>query len=284
MLAAERDAALAAGQLGFLVSDWVESKFELPEVKLPDLHLYQPELAAQALRQEWSLGEKPISNMIQLLESKGVRVFSLVENTTHINAYSLWRKGTPYVFLNTYMSSERSRFDAAHELAHLVLHQDGRVKGRPAEDQAHRFASAFLMPKADVLAVLPRVNHLEQLMKAKLRWKVSLAALNYRVHKLGIVSDWKNRDFCIAISTNHYNTNEPYSIKRENSLVWEKVLRILWAEKTTHFDIAKELHIPESELSDLLFGVLGGDSEPKQGPPGPLTLMPENGGKSQASA
>jgi DNA-binding XRE family transcriptional regulator len=109
MSAATRDAALAAGSLGFLVSDWIEARFELPATNVPDLHLYDPERAARTLRQEWSLGEKPISNMIQLLESKGVRVFSLAEDTAKVNAYSLWRKGKPYVFLNTFKSAESSR-------------------------------------------------------------------------------------------------------------------------------------------------------------------------------
>jgi len=36
MSAAERDAALAAGAIGFLISDWVQERFELPEVKLPE--------------------------------------------------------------------------------------------------------------------------------------------------------------------------------------------------------------------------------------------------------
>lgn len=243
MSAAMRDAALAAGTIGYIISDWVGARFDLPESRIPDLRLYDPESSARALRQEWGLGEKPVSNMIQLLESKGVRVFSLAENTARVNAYSIWRRDTPYVFLNTFKSAECSRFDAAHELGHLLLHQDGSVTGRPAEDQANRFASAFLMPKADVISVLPRVQHLQQLISAKSRWRVSLAALNYRVHKLGIVSDWKNRDFCIEIATKGYNRNEPNGIQREKSVVWEKVLKTLWAEGMTHNDIAQELDL-----------------------------------------
>jgi hypothetical protein len=98
MTAAEREAALAGGQIAFLISDWVAERFDLPEPKLSDLHLFEPEKAARMVRQSWGSGEKPISNMIQMLESKGVRVFSLAENTTHVNAYSLWRKTVPYVF------------------------------------------------------------------------------------------------------------------------------------------------------------------------------------------
>jgi Zn-dependent peptidase ImmA (M78 family)/DNA-binding XRE family transcriptional regulator len=256
MSASERDAALAAGQIGFLVFDWIDQRFKLSEPTIPDLHLFAPESAAEMLRQDWGLGVKPVSNMIQLLESKGVKVFSLAENTAHVNAYSLWRKSVPYVFLNTFKSAECGRFDAAHELAHLVLHQDGGVTGRVAEEQANQFASAFLMPKGDVLSVLPKVKSLKHLIEGKVRWKVSLAALNYRVHKLGIINDWTNRVFCIEIAKKGYAKAEPNGIEREKSTAWEKVLKALWAEKTTQNDIASELNLPVDEVSDLLFGML----------------------------
>lgn len=263
MAASERDAALAAGQIGCMIWDWVSAKFDLPTVKIPDLRDNpDPESAAQILRNEWGLGEKPISNMIQLLESKGVRVFSLAENTSHVNAYSFWRRGEPFVFLNNFKTSECSRFDAAHELAHLVLHRDGAVTGRKAEDQANQFASAFLMPRADVFATLPHVISLEQLIAAKARWKVSLAALNYRVHKLKLTSDWRNRDLCIEMSKRGYNKSEPQGIPWERSVVWEKVLRELFLEQTTHEDIARELNIPVCEVNDLLFGVIGRAAAP----------------------
>lgn len=261
MTAVERDAALAAGQIGFLVSDWVTERFELPMAGLPDLHLYEPEDAARMLRHEWALGEKPVSNMLHMLESKGVRVFSLAENTAHVNAFSLWRKNTPYVFLNTYKSAESSRFDSAHELAHLVLHQDGGVTGREAEEQANRFASAFLMPAADIRAALPQSHSLDKMIGAKRRWGVSLAALNYRLHKLQITTDWKYRDFCIAIVKRGFGKIEPNPIAREQSIVWEKVLKSLWCEGITPRDIAEQLFLPEGELSGLL-GILNVESTP----------------------
>ncbi len=245
MTAAIRDAALAAGSMGFLIADWVEDRFNLPETSVPDLHLYQPEEAARVLRAEWQLGERPITNMIHLLESEGVRVFSLAENTAKINAYSLWRRDKPYVFLNTFKSAESSRFDAAHELGHLVLHQDGGCTGREAEDQAYAFASAFLMPRSDVIAMLPSADYLGQIIRAKARWKVSVAALNYRLHKLKLTSDWRYRDLCIEISTRGYNRTEPEPMPRERSVVWEKVLRALWAERTTQKNIADAVAIPE---------------------------------------
>jgi len=271
MSAAVRDAALAAGTIGFMVSDWVEARFNLPPIDVPDLHLYEPEHAARVLRQEWRLGEKPISNMIHLLESKGARVFSLAENTLKVNAYSLWRRDKCYIFLNTFKSAESSRFDAAHELGHLVLHQDGGCTGREAEDQANRFASAFLMPRADVIATIPRANYLAMLIEKKLRWRVSVAALNHRLHKLNITTNWRYRDFCIEIATRRYNKEEPHPIARETSAVWLKVLKELWIERTTQTHIAAALAVPESEVNGLIFGVVLDQAKPSA--PRPLATV-----------
>lgn len=267
MTASERDAALAAGTLGFEISDWVETEFSLPIPSVPDLSLYDPETAAVALRQDWGLGEAPVSNMIHLLESKGVRVFSLAENTRRVNAFSLWRDDKPFAFLNTMKTAENIRFDAAHELGHLVLHQDSKFTGRVAEDQANSFASAFLMPKSGLLAQSRLNLSIDHLMQHKKKWRVSLLAFTVRLNRLGLLSDWTYRDYCIQIRS-RYGDTEPQGIERERSVVWRKVMTELWAEGKTQLDIAKALDLPESEVSSLIFGILhggGGEVAPPRG-------------------
>jgi Zn-dependent peptidase ImmA (M78 family) len=258
MSAKERDAALAAGALGFVFSDWVEQRFDLPDVQFPDLAGDEPEIAARSLRQAWALGERPISNMVHLLEAKGVRDFSLAENTRTVDAFSMWRSERPFVFLNMMKTPERSRMDAAHELGHLLLHKHGGPRGRKAEDQANQFGSAFLMPESDVLATLPRVHALNQVIQAKKRWAVSVFALLHRLHRLEILSDWQYRMFCIQGA--EYRDAEPFSVAREQSVVWQKVLTALWAEKVTKNEIAAELHVPSAEIQNLLFGLTGQES------------------------
>lgn len=257
MTAKERDAALAAGSLAYLASDWVSERFNLPEVDL--IHLgyeREPDVAARTLRQYWGLGEKPISNVIKLLESKGVRVFSLSENTKNVDAFSCWRDGIPYIFLNTFKTSEHSRFDALHELAHLVLHKHGEAKGREAEIEANKFASFFLMPTTDVVSRVSPITALRQLIRLKKRWGVSVSALAYRLHKMDFLSDWQYRIFCIQINRD-YGKSEPEGLDCEKSVVWEKVFRELWNDRTTKNDMANQLCIPVDEIENLVFGLVG---------------------------
>ena len=49
----------------------------------------------------------------------------------------------------------RSRFDASHELGHLVMHEDVEPGTREVEGQAQDFASSFLMPEVIAREELP---------------------------------------------------------------------------------------------------------------------------------
>jgi len=262
----ERDAALAAGSLAYLLADWVDERFDLPEPDLIDLSYEEdPEAAAAAVRQVWGLGLAPVGDMVRLLEAHGVRVFSLAENTKNVDAFSCWRDDTPFVFLNTFKSAERSRFDAAHELGHLVMHKHGGPHaGREAETEANRFASALLMPAQDILGRIRRITGLRDLVQAKKRWGVSVAALAYRLNKLGIVSDWQYRGLCIEMNQTGYRTAEPEGLAPERSQIWQKVFTELWNERLTRDDVATELSIPTAELDNLVFGLTGPAKPPSR--------------------
>lgn len=259
MTARERDAALSAGAIAYLFNDWVAERFNLPVTNVPEQREdASPEAAAELVRAHWGLGEQPISSMIKLLESKGVRVFSLCEDTKNVDAFSCWRGGQPFVFLNTFKSTERSRFDAAHELGHLVLHKHGAPQdSRQAESEADRFASAFLMPMDDILSRIRYVSDLESLIQAKKRWGVSVAALNYRLHKLKVISDWQNRSLNIEMSSRGFRRQEPEGLPPETSALWPQIFTALWRERKTRDHIANELNVPPIELDSILFDLTG---------------------------
>jgi len=254
------DAALASGALAFLLDDWFSNKYDRPEPNVPDLRHQQPETAAIMLRQHWRLGDKPIENMIHLLETNGVRVFSLAENTKEVDAFSLWRDDIPYVFLNRFKSSERSRFDAAHELAHLCLHKHGGAStdyvGSNIERDANAFAGAFLMPGNDVMAICPpQIYGVDQLINYKKRWRVSISALNYRLHELGLLRESRYNSNYVEMSRRGWLKNEPREIPRERSHVWQEAIPDLARQGVTKARIAADISVPPQEIEALLFGL-----------------------------
>jgi Zn-dependent peptidase ImmA (M78 family)/DNA-binding XRE family transcriptional regulator len=252
----QRDMALSQGAIALHLNSWLEERFELPPVDVPNLrHESSPEAAAEALRHHWNIGELPINNMIHLLESKGIRIFSLAVDALEVDAFSMWKEATPFIFLNTAKTAERSRHDAAHELGHLVLHRHGGPVGRRAEEQANAFASAFLMPRSSILAHVPRFPSLATLVKLKKIWQTSVAALTYRLHALGILSDLEYRMLYIQISKNRYRTREPNPIPRETSQVLPKILAALREGGCSRSTVARTLGIPQSELEALMFGL-----------------------------
>ncbi len=266
MSAAERDASLAAGSLGVALYEWIDERFNLPQPDLIDLskERNRPENAARLLRQHWKLGDRPIGHMLKLLESKGIRVLSLSESTKNVDAYSFWRGGHPYIFLNQQKTAERSVFDSAHELAHLVLHHHtGARFEKGAEYQADRFASAFLMPEADIMANVSHIFTPHQVIRAKKRWRVAAMALAYRLHKMSLLSDWNYRSLCIELGSMGYRSGEPEGIERETSIVLAKVFTALWSKRITKADIARNLAIPQEEIEALVFGLTGPVAPPR---------------------
>jgi Zn-dependent peptidase ImmA (M78 family)/transcriptional regulator with XRE-family HTH domain len=257
MSAKERDAAISAGTLGLQLGTWIEQRFTLPKANLLDLsYETNPEAAAYMLRRYWGLGERPIGNMLGLLETHGVRVFSLSENTASVNAFSFWRDDKPFVFLNNFKTAESSVFDTAHELCHLVMHKHGDPKGsRTVEREANLFASAFLMPANDVKARVPHGADISILLKAKFRWRVSAMAMAYRVHQLGRISEWQYKSVCVELGRRGYRSGEPDGIERETSIVWRKLLAQLWTERITKNEIAKQLNLPLDELEGLIWNL-----------------------------
>jgi Zn-dependent peptidase ImmA (M78 family)/DNA-binding XRE family transcriptional regulator len=255
--ARQRDQAISSAAIAFDLASWIANRFALPETSVPQFPGIDPETAAQAVRGAWGLGEKPVSNMVHLLEAHGVLVFSLVEECREIDAFSVWDSERPYVFFNTTKSAEHGRMDAAHELGHLVLHHDplARLRDRTAEHDAQKFAAAFLIPERSVRARANRNSGLADLIAAKRHWKVALSSLVVRMHALGLMSDWQYRTLFVTMSSRGFLKREPNSGARETSQILAKVLALLHDRDMTTRDIAFDLHVGVEVLNRLIFGL-----------------------------
>lgn len=166
------------------------------------------ELLAESVRKELGLGFGPISNMIKLLESLGCIVINLSEADERVDALSVYTS-RPLIVRNTAKYSPcRLRFDFAHELGHLIMHQGIETGCRMTEQQADNFASAFLIPRSSFLAEFPRVRgtyfNWDAMVSMKTRWGVSLKALLFRAKALGVIPAEKAKSGYIYLSRNGY--------------------------------------------------------------------------------
>lgn len=257
--ASQRDAASAAARIAMLVEELLVTQYKLPQLDIPTLPHLGPEESAERLRADWKLGDGPIPNIVHLLEAHGVRVFSLAADCSAVDAFCTIHQGTgtPFVFLNMAKSGERGRFDAAHELGHLVMHAAHRIPHGPeAEKEAQDFASAFLMPRAALLRNRPFSPSLNGILAAKRQWRVAAVAMTYRLHDLEMLNDWQYRTIIKSLAQMGYRRSEPGGIPRETSLLLRKVLNLQRARGLNMRVLARELGISIDELNTHLFGLV----------------------------
>lgn len=215
-----------------------------PEVALPS---YEPidgsnrysddeiELRAINLREAFGLGLGPLSNVVRLIESKGVIVTRIAIPNEQIEAFSFWSGNRPFVFLaSDKKSAVRSRYDAAHELGHLVLHkwvhaEEVADKDRLSqiEHEADRFAAAFLLPSQSFPneVYVPRAAAFVDL---KRRWKVSIQAMIYRCKDLGIFDEVQITNLYKQVSHNKWRKEEPLDgeIPFEDPILLKKIVSL----------------------------------------------------------
>lgn len=283
----DEDAARSLALIAMELCSWMADTYNLPEAAVPEIQeLFDGEIAADAetaaetLRMTWGLGFKPIPNMLQLLEAKGVRVFSAGGPIDNVDAFSFRTGITPVVFLNVHKSAERLRFDLAHELGHLLLHSGSLYSdsSREKEKEANDFASAFLMPRNDVLANAPANASLERVIALKSRWGVSAMALAYRLNRLGVMTEWIYHTVCRQLSSRGFRSSEPISsLQPETSSLLSQLLADLKSRGLGHLEIARALDIRAQDVRDLTYGltVTAGavEGEPSSRRPGALRAV-----------
>jgi Zn-dependent peptidase ImmA (M78 family) len=159
-----------------------------------------PEDAAEKLRVYWDLGDKPIENIIYLVEQNGILVSRFDSGTNDIDAFSqMLDINGDSIFLIGYSKNKgtaaRIHFDIAHELGHMFLHEWSedietlsKEEFRERENQAHAFASAFLLPReAFSKDVGIYANNISYYIELKKKWKVSISAMIRRSYSLKLI-------------------------------------------------------------------------------------------------
>lgn len=246
-----RKRALAYGTIFNFLVEYFDYKFKLPVVDIPSKtakNREDVERIAEKCRLHWGLHlDAPIHNMLRTIERAGAIVTTFEGVSQNIDAFS-YTNIRPIIVRNTAkISTSRARFDLAHELGHLVLHQEFETDDHRLEEQANQFAIAFLLPRVAFIREFPKYNRLDwiELFQMKNRWGVSLQAIIRRAYDLRILSAVQYRNANVYISRNGWRTCEPgeEGILSEIPEIIPTGFEMLRKQNIYPEDLAYEFHI-----------------------------------------
>jgi len=243
---------------------YLEKFLHLPEVSLPQIDfdaatadMDDVERSADKLREHWGLGRGPVNDLSALVESNGIIFVREGVACADMDAVSCWQAGRPYILLSTEVESgPRGAFDLGHEIAHLILHATVEVTANNLafiEKQAHRFASAFLLPQEtfsrEVLGT--SLKHFEFLKK---KWGVSMSAMAYRCKDLGIINDNQFSYVMRQMNIKNIRKREPWDDHfqiREPSILGASVRMLVDAGVQTKAQIEQALSLNATDVESL---------------------------------
>jgi Zn-dependent peptidase ImmA (M78 family)/transcriptional regulator with XRE-family HTH domain len=274
-----------------VLGDWfvqlakqIDQYVNFPAVSIPDAapknaseSVYtgdEIEAAAKECRKHWQLGPGPISNVLNLLEAKGILVCRYELENERVDAFSFWSGERPFIFMAAERDSvSRARFDLAHELGHLVLHrwvERGELldpkRLKIIEAEADRFAGAFLLPN-DSFPNEVLTTRLDAFVAMKKRWKVSVQAMVYRCRDLELIDEQQFTNLYKSISFRKWRTKEPLDTPADLALENPRLLSravelIIQGGKKHPAELANEFAIA-TDLAEMLCNLRSGTLSPE---------------------
>jgi Zn-dependent peptidase ImmA (M78 family) len=273
--ALKRERARKRARLRWLqeISVVLQHYFDFPKVDIParsasgqwiDLTTNAIEQIAEELRRHWKLGDGPVANVVQLLERVGFVVgIDRVESNKLDGAFN-WSPvdNRPYILLAADKNSFlRSQMDAAHEMAHAILHHSVSAAEEERhhdllEEQAFRLASAFLLP-ASSFPLEVTVPNLSALLALSERWKVSVKAMIKRLQDLEIISGMEATQLYKIYSAKGWNKGEPYDrpLRDRPALLGDSIKMLVESGKRTKADLLANEFVFSSKDVERLSGL-----------------------------
>ena len=103
----------------------------------------------------WSSTKEALENWREQIEEKGIFVFKDAFRDDSVDGFCLIHEQFPVIYLNNSRSAVRQIFSLFHELAHILLGENGITRGiNPIGEQievfCNQFAAEFLVPSGDL--------------------------------------------------------------------------------------------------------------------------------------
>lgn len=235
--------------------------------------LEQIELIAKTVRRRWKIGMDPIDNMQYLLESNGIIVTGFRNVDEKIDAFSqrvnVQSHGTVFIIALAVGEKPdvRLRFDMAHELGHILMHNwddsnDSLSKDEfnALEKQANMFASALLLPRETFgKDVAPYATNVEFYRSLRKKWGVSMQAMMYRARQLKLITANQFQYMMRTVSAKGWRLREPGDTPGKlNSTIFQGAVDVLFdgdylnAKEMMQAFHEYGIYLSQSDLEDIM--------------------------------
>lgn len=250
----------------------LERRVRLPEVDLPAAMVVNgaatPQRSAQVLREHWGLTQAPVAHLTRLAEARGIIVvlasFADIEEAKKISAFSTGKLSRPIIVTPPDRADDvhDHRFNVAHELGHLLMHEDQAHGDMQIEREANQFAAELLLPEAIMRTVLPTRIDWSRLDRLSIEWGVSAKSLVYRGQELGIYSEPTARRayirYQMLLNEGHFAPQPISQFEGEVPILLTRAFHFAEESGTTVRALAEELGWKPSRVRELL-----GDNDPR---------------------
>lgn len=210
--------------------------------------------SASRLRKYFDLGNDPILNPIEILESAGAKIME-VSASDKFDGDSFTTGEIFVIILNENKEPERKRLSLFHEVGHKVM---TFAEGVDEEKMCNVFANEVLLPSEVFRKLIGRKRgdiSLEELKDIQALYGISVEAMMTKAKQLGILSERRYTQFCIK-----KNSDPKFKAKVQESVFPEErsnrfsrlVFKLLASEEITESKCASLLGCSIEEVRNRL--------------------------------
>lgn len=257
----------AKAELVRLVTVALERFVRLPEHNVPKIPMSpnasraDVEAVAAQIRTTWVVPPGPLDNVTRLVERHGVVVSRMLLESDAVDAFSVPFPDRPVIVLGSDKArADRSRWDCAHELGHLVMHEPDPERSRYLEDQANWFAAELLLPADEIRDQLPSTADWTALAELKVAWGVSMTALLQRAKTLGVMLESVYVQALKTMSTRGWNRREPVQLPTfEAPVLLSRAAQLLEGQGIGIDHLAEDVRLPPALVAE----IIGASADPR---------------------
>lgn len=206
---------------------------------------------------------QPVPHVTRVLERTSIFVIPLHllnrnratdPKTLGHDAASVWRTVLDPALIGYLPGApgDRLRHTLSHELGHLVLHEPHRDRppSRTIEQEADRFAGAFLLPRERATEVFRAAEPLtmSKLKALKAGWGMAIQALIMRAWHLDLITDDRRQSLYRQLSARGWRTHEPVAVHQEQPLLLHTLLAKRYGNPISWQVAEQELGLPADIL------------------------------------